>query len=114
MSEDRVFLSYILECITNVEDLTRNGREAFEAAKHDQAAALYYLQTMAETTQRLSDTVKATQPEIDWIAISGFRNRLVHGYLQVNMDVVWSVVENYLPALKRAVTAMLENLEGSS
>lgn len=57
MSEDQVFLSYILECIANIEDLTRNGREAFEAAKHDRAAALYYLQTMAETPQRLSETI---------------------------------------------------------
>ena len=110
MSEDQIFLSYILECITNVEDLTRNGRAAFEAAKHDRAAALYYLQTMAETTQRLSEAIKVTHPEVDWVAISGFRNRLVHGYLQINMDVVWSVVENYLPDLKRAVTAMLESL----
>ena len=49
---------------------------------------------MAETTQRLSEAVRLSHPEIDWLAISGFRNRLVHGYLNVNFKIVWSVVEN--------------------
>lgn len=111
MSDDRVYLTYILECIVNVQDLARNGREAFEAARHNRAAALYYLQTMAETTQRLSDTLKAAHPEVDWIAINGFRNRLAHGYLSVDMDVVWSVIENYLPDLKQATISMLKQFD---
>ncbi len=65
MSEDKVYLTYILECIANVEELTASGRAAFESAKHDRAAALYYLQTMAESTQRLSESLKATHTEID-------------------------------------------------
>ncbi len=65
---------------------------------------------MAESAQRLSDTLKSTQPGIDWIGIGGFRNRLVHGYLNVNVDILWSVIENYLTELKRAAHAMLESL----
>ena len=94
MNSDKVYLTYILECISNIEELTHGGREEFESAKHDRAAVLYYLQTMAETTQRISDSLKQTQSQIDWIAIGGFRNRLVHGYLEVNINVVWSVIEN--------------------
>ena len=108
MKEDRVYLVHILETIANIEDLAADGREAFAAAKHSRAAALYYLQTMAESTQRLSDAIKATHPEIDWTAISGFRNRLAHGYLEVNMEIVWNVIESNLPALKQAAEAMLQ------
>lgn len=108
--EDRIHLTYILECIVSIEELTAAGREAFEGAKHDRAAALYYLQTMAESTQRLLDRVKANHPEIDWTGISGFRNRLVHGYLDVNIDILWRVIENDLPALKQAVSDMRERL----
>ncbi|HVU10892.1 MAG TPA: HepT-like ribonuclease domain-containing protein [Phototrophicaceae bacterium] len=85
---DKVNLIYILDCIANVEELTAAGRSAFEAAKHDRAAVLYYLQTMAESTQRLSDLLKSAHPEIDWVGINGFRNRLVHGYLSVNADIL--------------------------
>ena len=111
MKQDRVYVVHILDMISNVEDLTVQGREAFMAAKHDRAAVLHYLQTMAKSTQRLSDEIKATHPEIDWDAISGFRNRLVHGYLDINMDVVWSVIADYLPDLKYAAEAMLEDLD---
>jgi uncharacterized protein with HEPN domain len=111
--EDRIHLTYILECIANVDELTASGREAFEAAKHDRAAVLYYLQTMAESTQRLSETIKASHAEIDWLAIAGFRNRLVHGYLNVNVDILWSVIENYLPGLKLSVGQMLAGLNDS-
>jgi uncharacterized protein with HEPN domain len=58
--------------------------------------------------------VKATRPEIDWMAISGFRNRLAHGYLEVNLDIVWNVIENNLPALKQAVEAMLQAVDDAN
>jgi uncharacterized protein with HEPN domain len=107
---DQLHLTYILECISNVEELTASGRSAFETAKHDRAAALYYLQTMAESTQRQSEQIKAPHPEVDWLGISGFRNRLVHGYLDVNVDILWSVIENSLPELKVAAEQMLEDI----
>jgi hypothetical protein len=47
--------------IANIDELSARGRDAFMAAKHDQAAALYYLQTMAESAQRLSEAIKATR-----------------------------------------------------
>lgn len=108
-NQDRVYLTYVLECIANIEELTVSGRAAFETAKHDRAAVLYYLQTMAESTQRLSDSLKNTHAEVDWIGISGFRNRLVHGYLDVNVDILWNVIEHYLPELRQAVEEMLKN-----
>jgi uncharacterized protein with HEPN domain len=108
---DRAYLVYITEAIASVHDLTAQGREAFSAAKHDQAAVLYYLQTLTEVTQRISEELKASHPEIDWIAIAGFRNRLVHGYLTVNLDIVWSIVENHLGPLQSVVDAMLQVLD---
>jgi uncharacterized protein with HEPN domain len=111
VKDDRTYLIHISECIANIHELATAGREAFMAAKHDQAAILYYLQTMAESTQRLSAERKTTHPEIEWTAISGFRNRLVHDYLGINLNVVWNVIENYLPSLKQAVEAMLHELD---
>jgi uncharacterized protein with HEPN domain len=107
VSEDEIYLRYIIECIDNIEELAARGRQAVEAAKHDRAALLYYLHTMAEATQRLSESIIDAHPEIDWIAITGFRNRLVHGYLNVNMNIVWNVIEHDLPALKQTALAIV-------
>ena len=65
------------------------------------------LQTMAESTQRLSDDLKTSTIDIDWRALSGFRNVLVHDYLDgIDLNRIWDIVENYLPDLKQAVEAI--------
>lgn len=106
MRTDEVYLEYITTALENVAELTRVGRKAFLSDKHAQAAVLYYLHTMAEATQRLSSGLKERHPEIDWIAIGGFRNRIVHGYLGINMDIVWGVIEGELPLLRSAIASM--------
>ena len=56
------------------------------------------------STQRLSDEVKAQAPEVDWRALSGFRNVLVHDYLGgIDLERVWDAVEFYVPGLEAAV-----------
>ena len=62
---------------------------------------------MTEATQRLSSTLTAGRPEVDWARIAAFRNVLVHNYLGIDMGTIWEVVRRDLPALKAAVSAML-------
>jgi uncharacterized protein with HEPN domain len=62
MNKDRVLLIYILECIQNVHDITSNGLSATEENQHYRAALLYYLQTLAESTQKLSTELKSKHP----------------------------------------------------
>lgn len=69
------------------------------------------LQTLAESTQRLSETLKASYPNTDWRAISGFRNVLVHNYLGLDLERIWEVIENRLEPLKKDVVNMLNEIE---
>ncbi|MDL1922904.1 hypothetical protein FBQ95_09870 [Chloroflexi bacterium CFX3] len=69
MSSDIVYITYILECIGSIWELTVDGREALMRKRHDKSAVLYYLHTLAEATQRISENKKASQPEINWSAI---------------------------------------------
>jgi uncharacterized protein with HEPN domain len=71
-----------------------------------QDAVMRNLQTLAESSQRLSESAKMTQPKVDWRAIAGFRNVLVHDYLGLDLDAIWLVIENDLPPLKSALEAM--------
>lgn len=50
MTDERVYLTYILETITNIQELTLQGKVELEEAKHNRAAVLYYLYTLAEAT----------------------------------------------------------------
>jgi len=71
-----------------------------------QDAVVRNLQTLAESSQRLSESAKMTQLGIDWRAIAGFRNILVHDYLGLDFDTIWLVIEQDLPQLKNALEAM--------
>ncbi len=108
MKDDTLYLIHIAECIARVESYTQGmTKEAFLAAEMVQDAVIRNLQTMAESTQRLSVRAKESRPEIDWRKIAGFRNILVHDYLGVDLEKVWEIVRNDLPILKDAIDAML-------
>lgn len=107
MKDERLYLVHIVESINRVEEYTRGGREVFVASTLIQDAVIRNLQVMAESTQRLSSSTKAAHPEIPWQDIAGFRNRITHGYLDSDLDIVWSVVETYLTPLKQCVATIL-------
>ena len=110
MKDDRVYLGHILRCISRVEEYVAGGREAFSTSHLVQDAVLRNLQTMAESTQRLSNAAKERRPEVDWAALAGLRNVLVHAYLGVDLDQVQRALEQDMPPLKAACQAILEEL----
>ena len=106
MKDSRLYLIHIRDCINRVETYTAEGKAAFMADAKTQDAVIRNLEVMCESTRQLPDDWKAAHPEIDWQQVSDFRNFLAHQYLDVDLEIVWNVVENYLPDLKAAVEAM--------
>ncbi|MBP0022247.1 MAG: DUF86 domain-containing protein [Cyanobacteria bacterium SBLK] len=109
---DRVYIQHILECIDRIKDYTRNGKNSFMNESIVQDAVLRRLQTMAESTQRLSEDLKSKVSNVDWRALSGFRNILVHDYLSgIDRDRVWDAIINYLPSLEQAIRQINDELD---
>ena len=107
---DRVLLDHIRECIERIEEYTGRERPVFFDSHLVQDAVVRNLQTLAESTQRLSEAIKDHEKDVPWRAIAGFRNVLVHGYLVIDLEVVWSVVEQDLPVLSSAVERMARSV----
>lgn len=108
MKDDSVYLRHILECIRRIQEDVEGGREPFFASHTIQDAVLRNLHTMSESTQRLSEGLKARHPEIEWRRIAAFRNVLIHDYLGIDLEQVWEIIQSDVPELRRAVAAMLE------
>ena len=109
MKDDKLYLIHVAECIERIESyVSATDKEEFMTSSLLQDAVIRNLQIMAESTQRLSDRLKENQGEIDWYKIAGFRNVLVHDYLGVDVESIWNIVEKELPALKKAVSKMLD------
>ncbi len=110
MKDDCVYLEHILDCIRRIEDYTKGDKNRFMESTLVQDAVTRNLQTMAESTRRLSDALKSSNPSVDWTAISGFRNILVHDYLGLDLERLWGVVERRLPLLRADIERMLSEL----
>ena len=98
---DRDYLEHILHTAEAIGRSAAGGRERFLANEDAFDAGLRRLHTIAESTQRLSNELKDRHPEIPWARIAGFRSRIVHAYIDVDPELVWSVVQEELPALVR-------------
>jgi uncharacterized protein with HEPN domain len=108
------YLEHILQNIAHVERLAAQGKQHFFEDADTQAAILYYLHTMAESTTRLPEDLRATRPQVNWRQIRAFRNVIVHDYLTVDLDRVWDIIEHNLPVLRAAVEAMQRDLDTDS
>jgi uncharacterized protein with HEPN domain len=107
---DRVLLAHMRDCLDRIEEFTGNQRARFESSRLVQDAVIRNLQTLTESSQRLSSEIKGTEPQIPWRELAGFRNVIVHGYLGVDLVAVWLVVEQDLPALAEALGRMSTRL----
>lgn len=102
MKDDRVYLKHILRCVSRIEEYAVGGRDAFMTSPLIQDGVIRNLQTLAESSQRVDEGLKASQPDVDWKGLAGFRNVLVHDYLGVDLDLVHRAVERDVPTLKTA------------
>jgi uncharacterized protein with HEPN domain len=111
VKDDRLYLIHIKECIERVIMYTEEGKDVFFADTKTQDAVMRNLQILAESTQRLSDSLKELNPEVDWRNISGFRNFAVHEYLSIDLKMIWDIVEQDLPVLEEQIEAILSELD---
>ncbi len=100
---DLRYLTYIRDSIALVQQRTANGRERFFTDDVLQDAVIRRLETLADATQHLSPALKQRHPEIPWQIVADFRNRVAHGYLNIDLERVWDVIEVSLPPLQAVV-----------
>lgn len=71
------------------------------------AAIVRWLEIVGEAASNVSEATRAAHPEIPWREIVGMRNRLIHAYPDVNLELVWAVIERDGPELRRTLEAAL-------
>ena len=111
MRTDRLLLEDILAAINQIEQYVRLGQSNFLKKQLIQDGIIYRIIVIGEAAGNLSFQRQVHSEEVDWGAIVGMRNILVHEYFRVDLDLVWLVVENHLPVLKTQIEKMLEELE---
>jgi uncharacterized protein with HEPN domain len=84
----------------------RKGRATFLRSALLQDAVIRNIEIVGEAAGRVSTDTTRQTPDIPWREVVGMRHRLIHGYLEVNLEIVWQVVRRDLPALERSLRAL--------
>ncbi len=107
MKDDRIYLNHILEAIEDIERYAALGYEAFIRERMQQDAVIRKLEVIGEAVKQLSAATKTARSEIQWREIAAMRDKMIHEYFGVNLELVWAAVEHNLPALKQAAKELL-------
>jgi uncharacterized protein with HEPN domain len=103
---DRACLLDIVDAIADI-DRYRTTRAGFDSDERTQVWMVSRLQLIGEAARQLSDAFRTRHPEIAWRKIIGMRHHLVHGYFDIDPDVVWNAVAQRIPELRGRVEAAL-------
>jgi len=96
------------DAIERALNYTAEGKAAFFADTKTQDAVVRNLEIIGEGVKNLSENLRAGYSDIPWKRIAGMRDKLIHEYFGVNLQLVWDVVEREFPELKGKIEALLE------
>lgn len=102
------------------EDILDSGRaiiefvkgldlEEFSKDRKTSSAVIREFEIIGEAVGKLPDDLKSRRPDIEWQDIKDFRNLLVHEYFGVDLEIVWKIIQNDLPALMDAVREWVDH-----
>lgn len=102
-----LLIADIIESIEKIERYIAGlDRDAFLEDEKTVDSVVRNLEIIGEAANRLPESVTARHPEIEWRRVVGLRNRIVHDYFGLDLEIVWEILQRELPVLKERVTAI--------
>ena len=111
MKSQRAYVAHVLECIGRITADSDPGRDAVFGSHTLRDAIIRNLQVLCESVRRIDTAYKEPYAEIDWKAIAGMRNVLVHDYFDVDFEAVWDVITRDLPPLELVMRSILARMD---
>jgi uncharacterized protein with HEPN domain len=107
--EPRDYLRHILiEADYLVDRSAGLSFDAFAADETLRRAFVRSLEIIGEAAKKVPEDFRAAHPAIEWRAMAGMRDRLIHDYFGVDLELVWDVVQTRIPELRSRLAAILE------
>jgi uncharacterized protein with HEPN domain len=106
--DDRILLQHLLDAALKARNFIQGkSRGELDSDEMLALAVIRLLEVMGEAARGLSQAIKDKNPQIPWKQIVGTRDRLIHGYFDVDLDIIWNIVNRDLPSLIEELEKLL-------
>ena len=104
----REYLRHIRDEISYLEsESTGINKDEFLGDETHKRAFIRSIEIIGEAAKHIPEGMRDEYPQIQWRAIAGMRDRLIHSYFGIDYDIVWDVLINHIPVLADTIEAIL-------
>lgn len=102
MKKDLVFIEHILDSINAIEEFSKGiSKEKLIPDRLRQSAIVREIEIIGEAAKNISQTIKNKYKDIEWREIIGTRDKMIHHYFGVDLNIIWDIIRINLPDLKK-------------
>lgn len=110
--DPRLYIDDILEAVERIEKYVEGlSFEDFSKDNKTVDAIVRNFEIIGEATKRIPMETKKKIPQIPWRMMAGTRDKLIHEYFGVNLEVLWKAVKEDVPPLKRSIEQLLQRMD---
>lgn len=112
MRNYKLYLKDILQAIKKIDKYTQDL--TFESLKRNALiidATVRNLEIIGEASKNIPASIREKYPNIEWKKISGLRDILIHEYFGIDVQILWDIIKNKLPDLKKKITRVLKSVQ---
>ncbi|HEX7320613.1 MAG TPA: DUF86 domain-containing protein [bacterium] len=106
------YVQDILDAILELESFTRGlSFRDFEGDKKTVNAVIRSMEIIGEAAKNIPSTIKDKYPDVPWKKMAGMRDKLIHEYFGVDLDIVWDSATKEIPAVKPLIEKILKKMK---
>jgi uncharacterized protein with HEPN domain len=111
----RIYIDYLRDMLDNANRAMQFTEgmnfEAFSKDEKTIYAVIRAVEIIGEATRNIPEEIRAKYPEIPWRDVSNMRNKLVHRYFGINLEVIWQTLKEDLPTLEDTLQEIIRREE---
>jgi len=109
-NDDPSYLKDILDAIDRINTYMQGvSKSTFFEHLMMQDAVMYQIEIIGEASNHISDTFQEENPGLPWMEMRAIRNKIVHDYRGIELEIIWDTVQNNLPSLQKQIKRLLGN-----